>query len=106
MKTNLSQPKSRKANKPLEVVKEGSISIPIYAHTNIIPQRDPQRGAILYEALPDGKRKALSLARTDKQLFIYLANKSGVPWKRNGLPLDTSTRDKDFLFLIPLISTP
>ena len=34
-------------------------------------------------AKPSGP--VVSLARTDKQLFIYLANKSGVPWKRNGL---------------------
>jgi integrase len=27
----------------------------------------------------------VTLARTDKQLFLYLANKSGVPWKHNGL---------------------
>ena len=27
----------------------------------------------------------ISLARADKQLFIYLAEKSGVPWKHNGL---------------------
>jgi integrase len=27
----------------------------------------------------------VKLARTDKQLFIYLAEKSGVPWKHNGL---------------------
>ena len=59
MKTNLSKVKSRKASQPFEVVKAGSISIPIYAHTNIIPQRAPQTGAILYETLPDGKRKAL-----------------------------------------------
>src|ERR1017187_9399016 len=52
----------RKSNRPLEVVTEGSISIPIYAHTNIIPQRDPQTGAIRYETLPEGdisKPKAL-----------------------------------------------
>jgi integrase len=58
MKTDPSKAKSSKNSKPLEVVKVGSISIPIYAHTNIIPQRDPQTGAILYETLPDGKRKA------------------------------------------------
>ncbi|HEU5125105.1 MAG TPA: tyrosine-type recombinase/integrase [Verrucomicrobiae bacterium] len=59
MKTALSKVKSGKSNQPFEVVKVGSISIPIYAHNNIIPQRDPQSGAILYETQPDGTRKAL-----------------------------------------------
>ena len=27
----------------------------------------------------------INLSRADKQLFLYLANKSGVPWKHNGL---------------------
>jgi integrase len=34
-------------------------------------------------AKPSGP--VVNLARTDKQLFIYLAEKSGVPWKHNGL---------------------
>lgn len=59
MKTDLSKSKSLKTSQPFDVIKAGSISIPIYVHTNIIPQRDPQTGAILYETLPDGKRKAL-----------------------------------------------
>ena len=59
MNTNPSETKNRKTNKPFEVIKAGSISIPIYASTNIIPKRHPQTGAILYESLPDGKLKAL-----------------------------------------------
>jgi len=54
--------KKRKNTKPFEVVKQGSISIPIYAHTNVIPQRNPQTGTILYETQPSGatsKPKAL-----------------------------------------------
>jgi len=53
---------NHKTRKPFEVVKVGSFSIPIYANTNIIPQRDPQTGAIRYEPLPEGstsKPKAL-----------------------------------------------
>jgi len=50
---------SHKTGRPFEVVKEGSISIPIYAHKNTIPRRHPKTGAILYEPLPDGKLKAL-----------------------------------------------
>lgn len=59
MKTKLFSTKSLKTSHPFEVVKVGSIPIPIYSHTNIIPQRDAQTGAILYDSLPDGKRKAL-----------------------------------------------
>jgi hypothetical protein len=86
MKTNLSEPKSRKANKPLEVVKEGSISIPIYAHTNIIPQRDPLTGAILYETLPDGRRKALikyrlAFIKDVGQVSLEAGNSPGMVFK-------------------------
>jgi len=37
----------------------GGILIPICGRKNIVPQRAPERGAILYESQPDGKRKAL-----------------------------------------------
>jgi integrase len=62
MSSDPSEAKKSKIRKPLEVVKQGSISVPIYAHTNIIPQRDPQTDAILYEPQPEGatsKPKAL-----------------------------------------------
>ena len=57
-----SEAENHKTGKPFDVVKVGSISIPIYANTNIIPQRNPQTGAICYESLPSGstaKPKAL-----------------------------------------------
>jgi hypothetical protein len=62
MKSTPSESKNRKTREPFDVVKVGSISIPIYANTNIIPQRHPQTGKILYETLPVGdnsKPKAL-----------------------------------------------
>ena len=34
-------------------------------------------------AKPSGP--VINLSRADKQLFLYLAEKSGVPWKHNGL---------------------
>jgi integrase len=71
MKTNLSKVKHHNAHRPLEVVKEGSISIPIYVHTNIIPRRDPQTGVILYETLPGGKRKALVKYQSDLYTVAY-----------------------------------
>jgi integrase len=49
----------------------GSISIPIYAHTNIIPHRHPQTGAILYETLPDGKLTARVKYQSDIYTVAY-----------------------------------
>ena len=71
MKTDPSKAKSHKTSQPFEVVKVGSISIPIYAHTNIIPQRDRQTGAILYKSLPDGKRKARVKYQSDIYTVAY-----------------------------------
>jgi integrase len=65
MKDDPSKAKSYKTSQPFDVVKVGSISIPIYVHTNIIPQREPQTGAILYDNLPDGKRKARVKYKSD-----------------------------------------
>jgi integrase len=71
MKTDSSKSKSRKTSQPFDVIKEGSISIPIYAHTNIIPHRHPQTGAILYETLPDGKLKARVKYQSDIYTVAY-----------------------------------
>lgn len=49
MKAVPSDAKTDKIKGPIEVVKQGSISIPIYAHANIIPERDPETGKIVYE---------------------------------------------------------
>jgi integrase len=85
MKTNLSKSKTRKTSKPLEVVKEGSISIPIYASQNIIPQRDPQTGAILYETLPDGHRKALVKYQSEIYTIAYYSGSKRVRQKFSNL---------------------
>ena len=85
MKTNLSEVKNCKANRPVEIVKQGSISIPIYAHTNIIPQRDPQTGAILYDSLPDGKRKALVKYQSAIYTVAYYAGTNRVRQKFSDL---------------------
>ena len=63
MKTASTKAKSSKIAKPFDVVKVGSISIPIYSHTNIIPHRQPQTGAFLYETLPDAKLKRVALLK-------------------------------------------
>lgn len=58
---------SPKKRKPFEVIKAGSISVPIYRYTNIIPQRDDS-GRIVYGARgPDGEAKAL----VKYESFIY-----------------------------------
>lgn len=58
MKTGLSKAKDHKTRQPFEVAKVGGISIPFHVHTNIILLRDSQTGVILYDRLPDEKRKA------------------------------------------------
>ena len=68
MQANPSKPKPSQTKQPLEVVKEGSIVIPIYANQNLIPERDPQTGAIIYDTLPTGDRKA----RIKYQSTIYI----------------------------------
>lgn len=85
MKTTPSKPKSHKTSKPFEVVKSGSISIPIYAHANLIPHRHPQTGAILYETLPDGKLKARIKYRSDIYTVAYYAGTKRVRRKFSDL---------------------
>ena len=85
MKTDSSKSKSHKISQPFDVVKVGSISIPIYAHTNIIPQRDPQTGAILYDSLPDGKRKARVKYQSDIYTIAYYAGTKRVRQKFSDL---------------------
>jgi integrase len=85
MKTSPSESKPVKANKPLEVVKEGSISIPIYAGQNIIPQRDPQTGAIIYDTLPDGSRKARVKYQSEIYTVAYYSGSKRVRLKFSNL---------------------
>ncbi len=85
MKTNPSESKTAKSSKPLEVVKEGSISVPIYASANIIPQRDPQTGAILYDILPDGKRKARVKYQSEIYTIAYYSGSKRVRQKFSNL---------------------
>ena len=85
MKTDSSKSKSRKTSQPFDVIKEGSISIPIYAHTNIIPHRHPQTGAILYETLPDGKLKARVKYQSDIYTVAYYAGTKRVRRKFSDL---------------------
>ncbi|MGA2246701.1 MAG: hypothetical protein ABSH48_17045, partial [Verrucomicrobiota bacterium] len=66
--------KSQKTREPFDVVKVGSVSVPIYANINIIPQRDPQTGAIIYESLPEGatsKPKALVKYQSTSYTLAY-----------------------------------
>jgi integrase len=85
MKTKPSGTHSRIANRPLEVVKEGSVSVPIYAHTNVIPQRDPETGKILYETSPDGTRKALVKYQSEIYTIAYYSGSKRVRQKFSDL---------------------
>ena len=76
MKSNLPATKKSKTRKPFETVKVGSISIPIYAHSNVIPQRDPTSGKIIYETTADGKKQALvKYAHTIYTIAYYEGSK-------------------------------
>ena len=70
MKTQIPAAKNRRNGKPLEVVKEGSISVPIYRHTNIIPERDAQ-GKILYGP-PDADGRAKALVKYQSDIFTVI----------------------------------
>ena len=53
---NLSaEAKNRKGGKPHEVVKVGSVSVPLYRHTNIVPRRDADAKIIYGLPRADGK---------------------------------------------------
>ena len=63
--------KSRKNRKPFEVFKEGSVSIPIYRHTNIVPQRDDARKIIYGPPDANGRPKALVKYQSDIFTLTY-----------------------------------
>ena len=65
MKIKPVKTKKGTSGKPFEVIKIGNVAVPIYRHTNRIPQRDPD-GKIIY-APPDstGKRTALVKYKSD-----------------------------------------
>ena len=79
---------NRKTREPFDVVKVGSFSVPIYANTNIIPQRHPQTGAIIYETLPEGvtaKPKALVKYQSTSYTLAYYEGQKRVRQKFSDL---------------------
>ena len=61
MKTNHAAPKDKNqvsGNQPLEIFKQGNVSIPIYRSTNIVPERDADGRIIYGEPDASGKPKA------------------------------------------------
>ena len=70
MKTNLPGGKKEKEKKrqPLEIIKVGNVSLPVYRHTNIIPQRDPA-GKILYGP-PDAKGNRRALIKYQSDIYL------------------------------------
>ena len=85
VKTNLAPGKKEKKKQPLEVVKVGNVSVPIYRQTNIIPQRD-SAGKIVYGP-PDakGKRRALIKYQSDIYMLAYYAGSKRVRQKFSDL---------------------
>ena len=74
MKTACLEGKNRKNprnGKALEVAKVGSVSVPIYRHTNIIPQRDAEGNIRYGPPNPDGRRQALVKYMSDIFTVIY-----------------------------------
>jgi len=67
MKTDPVEGKKQKRGKPLEVVKVGNVSVPIYQQTNIIPQRNAA-GKIIY-GQPDANGKQRALVKYQSQLY-------------------------------------
>jgi integrase len=85
MKTNRAEGKNGKKKEPFEVVKEGNVSVPIYRHTNIIPQRDAA-GKIIYGP-PDekGRRRALVKYQSDIYTLAYYEGSKRVRLKFSDL---------------------
>ena len=71
MKTSPVEPKKQKNGKPFDLVKVGSVSVPIYRHTNIIPQRDSQGRIIYGPPGANGKPKAFVKYESDIYTVAY-----------------------------------
>lgn len=86
---------SPKKRKPFEIIKAGSISVPIYRHTNIIPQRDAA-GKIVYGGLgPDGKAKALVKYESDIYTVAYYEGNKRIRLKFSDL--DKARREANLI---------
>lgn len=85
MKIKPVKPKNGAGGKPFEVAKVGNVSIPIYRHSNIIPQRDAA-GKIIY-GLPDatGKRSALVKYQSDIYTLAYYEGSKRIRQKFSSL---------------------
>ena len=77
--------KNGAGGKPFEVVKIGNVTVPIYRHGNIIPQRDVD-GKIIYGS-PDanGKRAALVEYRSDIYTLAYYEGSKRIRQKFSNL---------------------
>ena len=92
MRTKRAKPDSGKG-RPIEIVKVGNVSVPVYRHTNIIPQRDPA-GKILYGP-PDanGKRRALVKYQSEIYTLAYYEGSKRV--RRKFSDLDKAKREAE-----------
>lgn len=88
MKTNRVAAKNGEQSadkKPLEVFRQCNVSIPIYRHTNLIPQRDDQGKIVYGEPDAAGKRKALVKYSSDSFMVAYYLGSRRVRRKFNTL---------------------
>lgn len=71
MKATPAKAKKQKKGEPFQVVKVGNVSIPIYRHTNVIPERDAT-GKVVYGP-PDitGKSRAVVKYQSDIYTLAY-----------------------------------
>jgi integrase len=99
MKTQHTEAKNRKNGKPLEVAKVGSVSVPIYRQTNIIPQRDAAGKIIYGPPRADGKPQALVKYQSDIFTIAYYEGRRRVRQKFSDL---TKARNEASLAAIKL----
>ncbi len=71
MKTDLAQARNERKGTPLEVVRVGNVSVPIYRQNNIIPQRDAAKNIVYGPPDANGKRRALIKYQSDSYVVAY-----------------------------------
>ncbi len=88
MKTNHAAPKDKTqttGKQPIEIFKQGNVSIPIYRSTNTVPERDSDGRIIYGEPDASGKPKAKIKYQSDSFLIAYYLGSQRVRIRFNTL---------------------
>jgi integrase len=85
VKSKPAEARIEKKGQPLEVIKVGNVSVPIYRHTNIIPQRDAAQKVIYGPPDAAGKRRALVRYQSNIYTLAYYAGSKRVRQKFSDL---------------------